>query len=266
MQTHLLLLLALSSTRAAATNGAVSVRNNPAKVRAMATIPAGNYRPLFTSAGRERVRIAAFRLDRVQVTRGDFADFVATHPQWRRSDVPAAQADAGYLSDWSASGSPGTTSERARPVSSVSWFAARAYCEAQGKRLPTVDEWEYVAAADETRRDASDDPVVRNRILALTAARGGKPPVAGRGAPNVYGVRDLHGVVWEWTQEYNGIVQHASHGAAGMPLAHDLYCAGGAIGASDPSNYPAFARFSVRGGLTRRSTSKSVGFRCAAKA
>ena len=48
----------------------------------------------------------------------------------------------------------------------VSWFAASAYCEAQGARLPTWNEWEYAAAADETRRDARKDPVWRERILA----------------------------------------------------------------------------------------------------
>ncbi len=52
-----------------------------------------------------------------------------------------------------------------QPVTQVSWFAASAYCEAQHARLPMWAEWEYVAAADETRRDARGDPVWRERIL-----------------------------------------------------------------------------------------------------
>ena len=43
------------------------------------------------------------------------------------------------------------------PSTQVSWFAARAYCASLGKRLPTVDEWEYAAAASERRTDATDD-------------------------------------------------------------------------------------------------------------
>lgn len=47
----------------------------------------------------------------------------------------------------------------------VSWFATDAYCRAQGGRLPTWAEWEYVAAADEQHTDARADPAWRERIL-----------------------------------------------------------------------------------------------------
>ena len=38
--------------------------------------------------------------------------------------------------------------------SDLSWFAAKKYCECEGKRLPTTDEWEYVAQADAQSIDA----------------------------------------------------------------------------------------------------------------
>jgi formylglycine-generating enzyme required for sulfatase activity len=41
-------------------------------------------------------------------------------------------------------------------------------------------------------------------------------------------------------------------------------CAGAAMGASDPSNYPALLRESFRSALTERSTARTLGFRCAA--
>ena len=41
-------------------------------------------------------------------------------------------------------------------------------------------------------------------------------------------------------------------------------CAGAAMGASDPSNYPALLREAFRSALTERSTARTLGFRCAA--
>jgi formylglycine-generating enzyme required for sulfatase activity len=187
--------------------------------------------------------------------------------------VPASLAEPGYLADWPAAGSAGSTADLERPVTSVSWFAARAYCAALGKRLPTVDEWELAAAASETSRDATSDLAYRRRLAALYAARRpGPPPAVGRTIGNVYGVHDLHGLVWEWTSDFNATVSehpaHAAHAAhaAGSPdhAGHPLYCASSAIGATDPTDYPAFARAAVRGGLTARSTVSGVGFRCAA--
>ena len=40
-------------------------------------------------------------------------------------------------------------------MTNISWFAAKEYCECQGKRLATLDEWEYVAMADEKRKRRS---------------------------------------------------------------------------------------------------------------
>lgn len=42
-----------------------------------------------------------------------------------------------------------------------------------------------------------------------------------------------------------------------------MSCASSAIGAADPSNYPAFMRAAVRAGLDRQSTMTTLGFRCA---
>jgi formylglycine-generating enzyme required for sulfatase activity len=226
----------------------------------MAVIPQGSYSPLYATKGAERVSVRKFALDVEPVTRGDFLRFVAANPQWRRSSVGSVKADEGYLADWRADLSAGNAADLARPVTSVSRFAAEAYCSARGNRLPTIDEWEYAAAASETKRDASRERKFISRLVEFYTSRSAaRPTVVGRSARNVYGVRDLHELTWEWTSAPAAHGKHGDH-------EHHMFCASSAIGAADPSNYPAFMRYAVRSGLTSRTTLRTLGFRCAANA
>jgi formylglycine-generating enzyme required for sulfatase activity len=230
----------------------------------MARLAAGRYLPLY-DAGRGRVAVAGFALDRLPVTRGEFLAFVRAQPGWRRSRVKPVFADRRYLADWAADLDAGPA--LSAPVTSVSWYAAKAYCTAQGKRLPTVDEWEYAAAADERRTDAARDGEFVRRLLDLAVAP--RPfPLAPVGSHfrNAYGIGDLHGAAWEWTLDFNSVLvsdDSRGTGAGGAERDHRLFCASAALGATDPSNYPAFLRYAVRAGLTGRSTTSSLGFRCA---
>ena len=228
-----------------------------------ARIPGGSYLPLF-DRGAGRVTVHPFELDRVPVTRGDFLAFVTANPEWRRDRVKPVFADRGYLAGWPGALDAGRADDLRRPAVEVSWFAARAYCGWRGGRLPTTDEWELVAAADRSTRDASRDQLAQRRLLALyTRPRPAPLPPVGGTPPNAYGVRDLHGRAWEWTRDFNSVlVSDDSRGTAARDVG--LYCAGSAIGATDPRNYPAFLRYAVRGGLDARSTLGSLGFRCAA--
>jgi len=151
-------------TRSARTAGRAANR--------MAMVPAGRYRPLYAAPGAARVLVAAFALDRDPVTAADFLAFVERRPEWRRDRVRRVFADANYLADWTTPTDAGSLEARRRPVTQVSWFAARAYCASLGKRLPTVDEWEYVAAASERTTDARSDAAFRSRLLALYAGVG----------------------------------------------------------------------------------------------
>jgi Uncharacterized conserved protein len=235
--------------------------------RTMARIPAGWYRPLYATSGASRIRVAAFAIDREPVTRARYLEFVRAHPEWARGTVRPLFAERGYLADWPSATDAGDTTDLRRPVVNVSWFAAKAYCEAAGKRLPTVDEWERVAAASATRRDASSDPAFRRRLIALYASRSpGTPRPVGTTFTNAFGVSDLHGLVWEWTLDFNSVVIGDDSRASGSgqdARDHHLFCASAAIGAGDPGDFPAFARYAVRAGLSGRSTVGAVGFRCA---
>jgi formylglycine-generating enzyme required for sulfatase activity len=216
----------------------------------MVHVPAGDYLPL-RGMGGQRMHVAAFDIDAHAVTRADYLVFVRAHPEWQRGNVDAKRADASYLVDWRGVLDPGDVTDLQRPVTSVSWYAASAYCEAQGKRLPTTDEWEYVAAASDVRRDASQDRAFMSRLLEMYASRpASAPPPVGHGFRNVYGIEGLHGSAWEWTRDLKPDEMSS--------------CAGAAMGASDPSNYPALLRESFRSALTERSTARTLGFRCAA--
>ena len=109
--------------------------------------------------------VADFQIDVRQATNAEFLAFVTKHPEWRRSQVKRLFADKGYLSKWQGDAELGPNAPPEAPVVCVSWFAARAFLKAAGKRLPSVDEWEYVARADADSIDANEDPAFKARIL-----------------------------------------------------------------------------------------------------
>ena len=60
------------------------------------------------------------------------------------------------------------------------------------------------------------------------------------------GIADLHGVIWEWVDDFNAVVTSGeSRGDSGPDAG--LFCAGGAALSADPSNYSAFMRYALRG-------------------
>lgn len=261
----LLVLLPLPLPLAAQANGAGAGAGAPPGAAAtpptaMAVVPAGSYAPLYAlEAG--NVSVASFRMDRHPVTRGDFAAFVAAQPRWRRGAVPSVFAEGPYLADWATDVEPGD--ELAAPVTGVSWFAARSYCAWAGKRLPTVDEWEYAARADEMRADATVDPGHGRRILELYNARSRAPRPVGSIFRDRHGIHDMHGLVWEWVEDFNTVIASGdSRGGDGGDS--KLYCAAGAEGATDREDYAAFLRYAFRSSLKGRSVSSALGFRCAA--
>jgi formylglycine-generating enzyme required for sulfatase activity len=239
-----------------------------------AEISGGRYRPLYRQPvrGTDRdtllrrvvaVEVPPFLLDRTPVTNADYLAFVRTHPEWRRSRVSRLFADESYLHRWRGELDPGPEAPGASPVVCVSWFAARAYCAAQGGRLPSVAEWELVAAADETRRDASRDPRFLDRVREWYS-RPSPPvlPAVGHTFRNAWGVDDMHGLVWEWTLDFNSaLVSGESRGDAS--LERSLFCGAGATNAADFADYAAFMRFAYRASLEARYTTAQLGFRAA---
>jgi formylglycine-generating enzyme len=227
---------------------------------AMVVVPAGSYTPLYALED-GALRVASFRMDRYPVTRSQFADFVAAEQRWRRSSIPPVFAEGPYLGDWRSDLEPGGA--LSAPVTGVSWFAARAYCAWAGKRLPTVDEWEYAARADETRADATGDRAFKQRVLDLYSQRARTLPAVGSIFRNQYGIHDMHGLIWEWVGDFNTVTV-ATDSRGGDRKDANFYCAAGAEGATDREDYGAFLRYAFRSSLKGRSVSSALGFRCAA--
>lgn len=234
----------------------------------MALVPAGPAAAFFVpggsgvaAAGADRgasADVPAFLIDRRPVTRRQFAEFLRRRPEWSRSRVAAVLADAHYLEDWASDFDAGARVPPDAPVTRVSWFAANAYCQWRGKELPTVDQWERAAAGG-----GKDTAATRDRILRWYSEPATEPlAVVGRGAPNAYGVSDLHGLIWEWTLDFNStLISTESRDPGGKD--DPLFCGSGSLGAVDPSDYATFMRYALRNSLRANYTTSRLGFRCA---
>lgn len=237
-----------------------SAENPPA---GMAQIPAGVYHPLFRGAtDLKEVPLKSFLLDATPVSNREFLDFVRANPRWQRANVKRLFADETYLKNWAGDVELGGNAPPDAPVVYVSWFAAKAYAQWQGKRLPTVAEWEYAASASSTQPDGENDPQFKTEILKwyCEPANTELSPV-GSGEKNLFGIRDMHGLVWEWVADFNSALFSGDSRDGGPDL--KSFCGGGAQGAQDVGNYPAFMRFAFRSSLKADYCVHNLGFRCA---
>ncbi|MCE7033095.1 formylglycine-generating enzyme family protein [Lysobacter sp. GX 14042] len=244
--------------------GVLAASAAPAAEAEYVRIPAGSFASALAYEDVPgEVEVAAFELMERPVTNAEFLAFVREHPQWRRDRVPQVMAEPRYLSHWPGPLDTGGAPADARPVVQVSWFAADAYCRAQDARLPGWNEWEYVAAADETRQDARADPVWRERILGWYSRPSDQPLVrAGAQVANVYGVRDMHGLVWEWTEDFSSLLVDADDRLQGDPDGA-RFCGAGALSMDDRENYAVLMRVAMLSSLQAGHTTGNLGFRCA---
>lgn len=225
----------------------------------MARVPGGEYRAFYPVEGERETAVPPFLLDVLPVTNAQFLEFVRESPRWRRSQVPRIFAEGDYLSHWRGDLELGERALPDRPLTFVSWFAAAAYCEHHGKRLPSEAEWE-LAASPGPGEDERED--VRRRVLAFYSRPRMPLPAVGGTPPNRFGVRDLHGVLWEWIDDFNASFAHGDDRSRDDESL-DRVCGGAAIGVDDQSDYATFMRIAFRSSLDARYTIHHLGFRCA---
>ncbi|MGC1204309.1 MAG: formylglycine-generating enzyme family protein [Flavobacteriaceae bacterium] len=226
----------------------------------MVSIKGGTYTPLY---GRDslKVRINDFQMDVYPVTNNAFLEFVKKYPKWQRSKIKKLFADDNYLLDWKSDTELSENQNLKAPATNVSWFVANDYCERQGKRLPTIDEWEYAAMANENMADARTLETYNKYILSWYEKPKTFNNTIGSTFKNYWGVYDLHGLVWEWTLDFNSVLV-SGESRKDVDNDSNLFCGSAAIGATDLMNYAAFMRYAIRGSVKAKYAMKNLGFRC----
>lgn len=214
-------------------------------------LPKEVYVPVFRDPGEADIIVGPLWIDETPVTNQEFLVFINANPKFARSKIPSLYADNGYLSHW-INDTTFPKSEANFPVTHVSWFVARKFCSAQGKRLPTIAEWEVASDAQ--------NPKVESKVLEWYSKPGSKLRSVGKGPGNKFGVKDAHGLAWEWVDNFaEAIMSGDSRG--GSPT-DSLFCGGAALKAKDPKLYATFMRFAFRSSLTAKYSSANLGFRC----
>lgn len=235
--------------------------------------------PVFTT------RVDAFYLDRTPVTVAAFADFVASHAYITTAEQlgSAAVMEFGtgrwYLKQTASWQHPfGIQSVAAHadhPVTQVSWYDARHYCAAQGKRLPSEVEWEHAARSGhpgEVTYAFGDRLLREGDFLAnvwtgafpvLNTADDGFPitsPV-GQFGLSPAGLADMAGNVWEWTDDWYG--SYLGRGSpSDAPVQGDSKVQRGGSFLCDKAICHGY-RVSARSHSSPDSALMHVGFRCA---
>ena len=142
------------------------------------------------------MHIAPFYMDRYSVTNAQFKKFLdATHYHPRD--------DHNFLRDWKNGTYPEGWDNK--PVTWVSLEDARAYAAWAGKRLPHEWEWQYAAAGNDGRKYPWGDDWQADAVPATDRGRDLRAPDDVDAHPqgkSLFGVEDLVGNVWQWTDEY----------------------------------------------------------------
>ncbi len=139
--------------------------------------------------------IPSFYIDKYPVTNAQYAAFIkatAYHPK----------DDHNFLKDWINGSYP--KGWEGKPVTWVSLEDARAYAAWAGKRLPHEWEWQYAAQGTDGRlfpwgeKDSTRMPLQEHN-------RESRPPSGVSDFPqgaSPFGVEDMVGNIWHWTDEY----------------------------------------------------------------
>ena len=191
----------------------------------MVHVPAGRYpigsdahAPYDNEHPRHEVALPAFEIDRLPVSNGDFARFIADGGYERQELWSADGWEWRFVFGieapeyWARDGERWTTSryghrlpvDERLPVTNVSYFEAEAYARWARKRLPTEFEWEVAASWDPVagrarRHPWGDEPWTPERANLDQGLLSPAPVGAYPAGASALGCEQLLGDVWEWT-------------------------------------------------------------------
>ena len=219
-------------------------------------------RTLAMAVPRHSVPIAAFQLDRTEVT----------NAQWRvyLDDIGAEPGEDLVANYWIDGRIP--IDHEDHPVVYVSQGEAGAFASWCGKRLPTELEWEYAARGEQGRiypwGYEYEDGMARNRTVTPT----GPGPVGSfPDGASPFGVLDMAGSVWEWTSsravaypDYREFLFDGKYLKRARISGAEFFDGGKVIlrgGAFDSKGIALLA--AVRQTAERETWFNTVGFRCA---
>lgn len=184
----------------------------PAFSKGMVLVPAGEF-IMGSEEGREdekpmrRVYLDAFYIDRYEVTNAEYAEFldaIGGH-QGRCGghdciDTKDEDPDSHIL--YTGGGYVVEAGYERHPVTKVSWYGAKAYCEHYGKRLPDEAEWEKATRGAEGWVYPWGDEFEANRANVDRPVGDTMPVGSYEGGVSPYGAYDVAGNVWEWVADW----------------------------------------------------------------
>jgi formylglycine-generating enzyme len=228
----------------------------PAQQKQQAPVlPSGSFHSVLPEVEGEPVEVKAFRMDKHAITNREYAEFLVENPEWRRSEIPGLYTGPGYLRHWIDDLGFAEGADH-QPVTRVSWFAANAYCDWVGGRLPTLNEWEYAAQAMDFESPDEADRFSHDLIGWYSAVDAKNPEdVSGSGIKNRYGHEDLFGLIMEWVEDFRPPV--------GSDISMDCGTVGRMKGDSTIYSYAMSIRYLTRMSFSPQSTTGMLGFRCA---
>jgi len=181
--------------------------------RQMVLIPAGEFRMGSNNGDDDEkpvhtVYLDDYYIDAYEVTNAQFKKFLEANSRWRKDRINSKYHGGDYLKYWNGMNYPSGKADH--PVAYVSWYAAAAYAQWAGKRLPTEAQWEKAARGGLAgKKYPWGDAISHDN--ANYSGTGGRDrwdstsPV-GSFPANGYGLYDMAGNVWEWCadEKYTG--------------------------------------------------------------
>jgi formylglycine-generating enzyme required for sulfatase activity len=138
-----------------------------------------------------KVNLKAYWIDKFEVTNLEFLEFAS------KTGYVGEGAKEGK--DWRNFATP----DKANcPIVSITWSDANEYCKAQGKRLPTEEEWEKAARGTDGRDYPWGNEFDVNKTNTYEAGFKTPMPIGQNGDVSPFGVQDTFGNVQEWTSTY----------------------------------------------------------------